>query len=89
MTGWMLDTNILSAFAPGKPTIEPSLAGWFDERSDQLFLSAITAAEIEAGIPAIPSSSIVTTGSGQRICCNRVSTTRSSGSTRHAVSIRD
>jgi predicted nucleic acid-binding protein len=50
VTGWLLDTNILSAFAPGKPAIGPTIAGWFNERSDELYLSAITAAEIEAGI---------------------------------------
>ena len=50
MTGWLLDTNILSAFAPGKPAIGPIIAEWFNERSDELFLSAVTAAEIEAGV---------------------------------------
>ncbi len=50
MTGWLLDTNILSAFAPGKPTVIPAVAAWFAERTDGLFLSAITAAEVEAGI---------------------------------------
>jgi predicted nucleic acid-binding protein len=50
VTGWLLDTNILSAFAPGKPAIGPAIAEWFDECSDELFLSAVTAAEIEAGI---------------------------------------
>jgi predicted nucleic acid-binding protein len=48
--GWLLDTDILSAFAPGRHTIPPDAAAWFDERSDELYVSAITAAEIEAGI---------------------------------------
>ncbi len=61
MTGWLLDTNILSAFAPGKPAVGPTIAGWFNERSDELFLSAVTAAEIEAGI-----SKARRTGSGRR-----------------------
>ena len=61
MTGWLLDTNILSAFAPGKPAIGPAVAEWFNERSDELFLSAITAAEIEAGI-----SKVRRTGSGRK-----------------------
>jgi predicted nucleic acid-binding protein len=46
----LLDTNVLSAFAPGKPDVTPAMAAWFNERTDELFLSAITAAEIEAGI---------------------------------------
>ena len=50
MTGWLLDTNVLSAFAPGKPAVAARSAAWFNERSDALFLSAITAAEIEAGV---------------------------------------
>jgi predicted nucleic acid-binding protein len=50
MTGWLLDTNILSAFAPGKPAVPTAMAVWFAEHTDELFLSAITAAEIEAGI---------------------------------------
>jgi toxin FitB len=50
VTGWLLDTNILSAFAPGKLTIPSNVAVWFEERTDELFLSAITAADIEAGI---------------------------------------
>jgi toxin FitB len=61
VTGWLLDTNILSAFAPGKPAVAPRLAAWFAERSDELFLSAITAAEIEAGI-----SKLRRTGSERR-----------------------
>src|SRR5439155_2608245 len=42
MTGWLLDTNVLSAFVPGKPVVSPTAAAWFDERTDELFLSAIT-----------------------------------------------
>jgi toxin FitB len=61
VTGWLLDTNVLSAFAPGKPPVGPELGSWFEERTDALFLSAITAAEIEAGI-----SKLRRTGSGRR-----------------------
>lgn len=50
MTGWLLDTNVLSAFAPGKTALAPKVAVWFEEHTDELFLSVITAAEIEAGI---------------------------------------
>ena len=50
MTGWLLDTDVLSAFAPGRQSIPPDAAAWFDDRTDELYLSAITAAEIEAGI---------------------------------------
>lgn len=50
MTGWLLDTNVLSAFAPGKPPLEPRVTSWFVRNSEALFLSVITAAEIETGI---------------------------------------
>ena len=50
MTGWLLDTDVLSAFAPGRHSIPPDAAAWFDDRTDELYLSAITAAEIEASI---------------------------------------
>ena len=50
MTGWLIDTNVLSAFAPGKPALAPELGTWFRERGDALFLSTISAMEIETGI---------------------------------------
>ena len=50
MTGWLLDTDVLSAFAPGRQSIPPDAAAWFDDRTDELYLSEITAAEIEASI---------------------------------------
>ena len=50
MTGWLLDTDALSAFGPGKPPISPSAAAWFREHTDLLFLSTITVAEIVGGI---------------------------------------
>jgi len=61
VTGWLLDANVLSGFAPGKPAIAPEVTTWFEERTDALFLSAVTAAEIEAGI-----SKARRTGSGRR-----------------------
>jgi toxin FitB len=51
----------LSAFAPGKRAVAPETAAGFNERTDVLFLSAITAAEIEAGV-----SKLRGTGSGRR-----------------------
>lgn len=53
MTGWLIDTNVLSAFAPGKPTLAPELAAWFRERADALYLSTISAMEIETGIAGL------------------------------------
>ncbi len=50
MTGYLLDTNIVSAFAPGKTPISPAMATWFTRQTDRLFLSAVSVIEIEAGI---------------------------------------
>jgi toxin FitB len=48
--GWLLDTNILSATGPGKRPLPPEVAAWFRERTDALYFSTITTAEVEAGI---------------------------------------
>lgn len=50
MSGWLLDTNILSALGPGKRPVPRKTAAWFRARTDALYLSTISAAEIEAGI---------------------------------------
>jgi hypothetical protein len=50
MNGWLLDTNVLSAFAPGRPALNVQTRNWFEDRTDSLFLSAITIAEIVARI---------------------------------------
>jgi predicted nucleic acid-binding protein len=49
----VLDTDIVSAFAPGrphKPPPDPAVATWVRRNEDQLFLSAVTVVEIETGI---------------------------------------
>jgi len=48
---YLLDTNIVSADAPAKRRVGPeAFAGWAHERSECLYLSTVTIAEIEAGI---------------------------------------
>ena len=55
MPGYLLDTNALSILAP-RPTSRGSPAGstafriWVREHDEQLFLSVITLAEIQAGV---------------------------------------
>jgi len=48
--GWLLDTDVLSAFAPGRPTIPSQAAAWFDDRAEAVYVSAVSAAEITTGI---------------------------------------
>jgi predicted nucleic acid-binding protein len=50
VTGWLLDTDVLSVFAPGKRAAAPKVISWCEDRTEELYLSSITAAEIEAGI---------------------------------------
>lgn len=50
MTSYLLDTSVLSAFAPDKPILPPAFVGWLRDRTDRLFLPAVAVAETEAGI---------------------------------------
>ena len=47
---YLVDTDILSAGAPGRPERPQAFADWMDARSDVLFLSTVTVAEIHHGI---------------------------------------
>ncbi|PWB80274.1 MAG: VapC toxin family PIN domain ribonuclease [Methylocystaceae bacterium] len=48
---YLLDTNIVSADAPAKRRVGPeAFTAWAHERSESLYLSTVTIAEIEAGI---------------------------------------
>jgi predicted nucleic acid-binding protein len=51
LTAYLLDTNIVSADAPAKRQVGPdAFAAWVRGHGDQLYISAVTIAEIEAGI---------------------------------------
>ena len=47
---YLVDTDVLSTGAPGRRDRYAALVGWMDARSDTLFLSTITVAEIRHGI---------------------------------------
>lgn len=47
---YLVDTSIISALAPSKRGGGGELADWLDRASASLFLSVVTAAEVEAGI---------------------------------------
>lgn len=61
MKGWLLDMNVLSATGPGKRPLPPEQVAWFRDRTDALYFSTVTAAEVEAGIARLRR-----TGSGSR-----------------------
>ena len=53
MRSFILDTNVVSAFAPGRPgrpAVDPALSDWVRRNEDSLYLSAITPLEIEIGL---------------------------------------
>ena len=50
MTHYLVDTNIISATAPTMAVKRPELIEWMDSRSSDLFLSAVTIAEVSDGI---------------------------------------
>ncbi|HKN30947.1 MAG TPA: PIN domain-containing protein [Roseiarcus sp.] len=47
---YLVDTNVISALAPTKAERPTAVIDWLDRRSDDLFLSVVTAAEIRSGI---------------------------------------
>lgn len=47
--GYLLDTSVISAFAPGRPALSSEIADFFIQNSDKLFLSAVTIQEIQKG----------------------------------------
>ena len=47
---YLVDTDVLSTGAPGRREPPAALAGWMDARSDALYLSTVTVAEIRHGI---------------------------------------
>jgi predicted nucleic acid-binding protein len=50
VTRYLVDTNVISAIAPTASVQRVELVAWMDSHSAQLFLSAITIAEIADGI---------------------------------------
>lgn len=46
---YLVDTNVISAAAPSR-SASPALIAWMDNHSAQLYISAVTVAEIEDGI---------------------------------------
>ncbi len=47
---YLLDTNVISTLAPSRADRPRHLVDWLDRKSDDLFLSVITATEIRDGI---------------------------------------
>ena len=50
MSGYLVDTNVLSAGAPGRRPDHADVLAWMERHTEALYLSVITVTEIEAGI---------------------------------------
>jgi predicted nucleic acid-binding protein len=50
--GYLLDTNVISRLSPGKPELPPDFVEWIrlHGQADELYISAMTIAEIQKGI---------------------------------------
>jgi toxin FitB len=53
VSGYLVDTDVISAGAPAKREGSPSLVLWMDQHSQRLFISTITVAEISDGIAKV------------------------------------
>jgi len=50
VTRYLVDTNVISATAPTAGVRRSALMAWMDSHSPELFLSAVSVAEIADGI---------------------------------------
>lgn len=50
MSGYLLDTSILSLAGPDKPPLSEEVTGWLRAHADKLFVPVVAVAEIERGI---------------------------------------
>jgi toxin FitB len=50
VSGWLIDTDVISAAAPTLPVGRGDVVAWMERHSSRLFVSAVTIAEIADGI---------------------------------------
>jgi toxin FitB len=50
VSGYLVDTNVISTGAPGRADRSPGVVRWMEDHTELLYLSVITIAEIEAGV---------------------------------------
>jgi toxin FitB len=72
VSGWLLDTDVVSAFGPGKRPVPPGVAAWFRVHTEALYLSAISATEIEAGIAKLRRTGSAARADGLRQWFDRI-----------------
>jgi predicted nucleic acid-binding protein len=49
-SGYLLDTSVISALAPGREFHSPGFADWLHAHAEHLFIPCIAIAELEQGI---------------------------------------
>lgn len=50
MSGYLLDTSVISLVGPGKPPLAVEVTDWLRDHADALFVPIVAVAEIEQGI---------------------------------------
>lgn len=60
MSSFLIDTNILSLLAPGRPPVKERFSEWIAQNSDtgSLYLSVITIAELERGLQKLKQNGV-------------------------------
>jgi predicted nucleic acid-binding protein len=50
LSGWLLDTTVISVNAPGRPLVTPKITAWFEANASDMYMSVITVAEVLSGV---------------------------------------
>ena len=53
VSGWLLDTNVVSALHPDRDELPARAVAWIARREAESFISVVTIMEIEAGVAAL------------------------------------
>jgi toxin FitB len=72
VSGWLFDTDVLSALAPGRPPLSAAAVRWFEERNEDIFFSAITVMEIHSGIAKLQRNAAARRAGVMQTWLNRV-----------------
>lgn len=68
MSGFLLDTNVVSMLSPSAPDVPAPFLGWLERMDNEgrIFLSAVTVHEIEKGITLLNHKGATTKATGLR-----------------------
>lgn len=69
MSGFLLDTNVISMLSPSRSEASPKFLAWLEQMDseDRLFLSAVTIHEVEKGIAMLEHKGAAAKAAGLRV----------------------